>query len=344
VENFRTEFGYRCVCTRETTTPEELSKHGKRCSSYKEQKSRFKEKRKKEYVRQCLIENKLKCQFCEFYGHVLTEHLKLKHGIKKEDYKGELLSEKAKENIKKRNKRNGDWINRRKETGESLIEFKNKLSKSVSESIMSNEKERQRRSEMLAEINKRDESRKRSSTVAQRTSKRKDLLEKRYAKLKKWREENREEFFERCTKQLLKHKSKPEKILYKHVTETYPEYKFKNNCFIKDDIFCLSKSGRKQIDIFSERYKVIIEFDGIQHFKQTHINQNLEETKEKDRQLNEYAKINNMTLIRISHDQFSYRMGGIFINEVFDNLSKILSKENNTSDRNIYLLGDLYDK
>ena len=94
---------------------------------------------------------------------------------------------------------NGDWISRAKERGEDLTEYFEKLSCKISEGIMKSDSAREARRQNLSRLNKTQEFRERSSETAKKTSSRKDIQDKRSKQLAKWRENNPEEFYEKCT-------------------------------------------------------------------------------------------------------------------------------------------------
>jgi very-short-patch-repair endonuclease len=147
--------------------------------------------------------------------------------------------------------------------------------------------------------------RKKASETAIKTSARKDIQENRAANLKKWRDQNPDEFYDKCTSKMSNcWRSKPEMMLF-DVLKDIEEYRFKQNQIVKSDKFP-TKSKRKQIDIGDKSKRTYIEFDGELHFKQTGLNQ-LDTVQEKDRLLDEHIIKHGWTLIRVGYDQFSYR-------------------------------------
>src|SRR5690606_2149695 len=95
-----------------------------------------------------------------------------------------------------------------------------------------------------------------------------EIKERRGENLRKWREENPEEFYEKCTKNLILSKTpkitKAEKALRSWLDEQYPDV-FKYNQFLYSKEFP-SLAGKKQIDFATKDKKILIELDGPFHF------------------------------------------------------------------------------
>lgn len=247
----------------------------------------------------------IECVLCKFAGRKITQHVKKEHGLLKQEYEaryGPTICESASKAYAET--RNYDWIHRANEEKKDLTEYKRKMAKAVSDAIMNNPDERKRRSELLGYLNKSDEFRKRSSETAKKTSMRFEIQARRVEQLKKWREVNCEEFFEKCTKKMLSiWHSKPEKALYE-IVRAIDGYAFRFNQTIKSETFP-TKSKRKQVDMGDKVCRVYLEFDGILHFKKKYKKQKLEEIQLKDRLLDEHIERRNWTLIRISYDQWN---------------------------------------
>jgi hypothetical protein len=227
-------------------------------------------------------------------------------------------------NYSRQNATNGQWITRAKGSGADLSNYREKMSKSVSSSVMSNPKERARRSAQMSENNKSPAARELSRNTAKKTSARPDIIEKRTQNLKKWREEHFDEFHEKCIKAMHSSwNSIPEKKLF-NIVKSFND-SFKNNQRLYDTCIT-SKSKRKQVDMISETLRCIIEFDGKLHFQPLRGEDMFQDTQRRDRELNEAALKQNMTLVRISYDQFSYKDGGKFSEDCLKRLFELLCK------------------
>ena len=66
-----------------------------------------------------------------------------------------------------------------------------------------------------------------------------------------------------------------------------------------------NKTGRKlYFDFYIQNYNLIIEYDGQHHFRNDSFNNNLEEVLYRDSIKNNYCKIKNINLLRISYKEF----------------------------------------
>jgi len=246
------------------------------------------------------------CKICGWHAKRLSGHLHKEHGIDSSEYNNPVLCETSKKKYEAVAQDNGNWIEKAKARGEDLAEYRKKMGKALSESIISNPEDRKRRAKVMAGVNKSEVMRKKASETAKKTSAREDVQEKRAAQLKRWRDENPDKFFNQCTSRMLRPHwhSKPESLLYDVVSDR-DNYKFKQNQVVKSNTF-ISKSKRKQVDIGDKSRRVYIEYDGKLHFIQTRLNQ-LQKVQEKDRLLDEHIKKHSWVLIRVGYDQFSYR-------------------------------------
>jgi len=287
----------------------------------------------------------VECQICGYCNKKIMLHLKAKHNINRKNYEKTYKSLTICENSSKSYSNAGmgreNWITIAQREGKDLTEYKEKLSKTISKTVMSDPDERERRSKLMIEINnvqkQNPEYIKSLSERAKKTSARPDIIEKRSAQLKRWRDNNPEEFKSQCTDHMLTYKSKPEKILLNIITNKYDG--FKGNQFIIDDMFLqTSKAKRKQVDIANIKEKILIEFDGHFHFKNVEKFNNLEISKLRDSLLNEYASKNDYTLIRISHDQFIYKNKNEFKPECLEQLFKLIDEKI----PGVYKIGELY--
>lgn len=237
------------------------------------------------------------------------------------------------------NKKNGDWITRKKADGVDLSDYKSKMSKSVSNAIMSNPDERKRRSILLGKLNQTDVAKKRSSDSAIRTSARPEILEARSKKLAEWRLREPEKFYENCISKLIAFKtSKPEKWLRDWVQNEFIEYEFKGNQQLKASCFVLNKTKRRQIDIMSKSHKIIIEVDGILHFRNIESWNQLELCRKKDQELNDGAFNMGYVVIRVGYDTWEVGTGEVK-KEYCDLIKKIIID----AKPGVYKLGKVYE-
>lgn len=280
------------------------------------------------------------CAICGYHRKKLGNHITIEHKIDLDEYKAKynkkIICEKSSDTYKKQNAINSDWINRAKERGEDLSEYKKKMGDAVREAILSDPKERQRRAEVMAKVNKTEEMRNKSSETAKKTSARPDIQQQRSAQLKRWRDNNSEEFYNKCIYKMLKSShSKPEIELF-NVVKTFEGCNFTLSPMIISDTF-ISTSKRKQIDIGDSNKGIYLEFDGPRHFK--NIDNQLKTIKKKDDLLDAYIVDNNLTLIRVSQDQFSYTKRNYgFSKECLQKLFFVL--ENNL--KGVFYIGELY--
>ena len=304
----RPEFGYAC----------------QRCATVVGKRGGYKKPyvSHEEHVRNCWPEgvsgeDYVECKLCKFAGMKITQHVKNIHGMSKDEYiakHGHVIAFASLKNYSK--SENWNWIEREKAKGNDLVKYREKMSKSVSEAIMTDPEERKRRAELLGELNKREDFRKRSSDAAKVTSARPEIIETRTKKLLEWQAQNPEVFFEKCivpfvtwTKRGPKF-SKPELLLCEILKE-FSEFSFNYGQVIKSDKFLsTNKSGRKQVDFGDTKVGVYIEFDGKHHFMPLFQTvEEFERTQTKDKILDQIIVERNLMLIRISFDQFHQKRG-----------------------------------
>lgn len=247
----------------------------------------------------------------------ITQHVKNIHMMSKEEYiakHGQVIASTSSKNYGK--SENWNWIEREKANGNDLAEYRAKMSKSVSEAIMTNPEERQRRAELLGELNKTEEFRKRASEVAKITSSRPEIIEERTKRLQEWQAQNPNVFFEKCIVPFVTWTTrgpkftKPE-LLLKEILKEFSEFNFNYGQIIKSEKLLLTnKSGRKQVDFGDIKMGVYIEFDGKHHFEKLfQSDEEFERTKLKDKILDEIIVERNLMLIRISYDQYHSKRG-----------------------------------
>jgi predicted transcriptional regulator len=319
---------YRCDrCGINFSNKKNYNNHNKKCIS--------------KYDKLILGKDYVICSICGYYSKSLAVHILKKHGISSEDYKkdNQIICSKSVEVYKIQNKYNSNWINRAKNQGENLSEYFKKMGDAVKKSILSNPEERSRRAKVMTNVNKSDVMRKKSSETAIKTSARKEIQEQRAEKLKNWRDNNPDIFKEKCTYKMLNSwNSKPETLLYEVIVKRN-DYNFRRHQKLKSKTF-ISITKEKDIDIADKLKKVYIEYDGALHFKNTNLNK-LTEIKEKDRLLDEFITKENLTLIRVGYDQFSYRKSDYgFKKECIDKIFEILDNPK----PGLYKIGEVYNK
>lgn len=268
----------------------------------------------------------VECFLCKFAGSKITQHVQSAHGLSKEEYiekYGPVICSASSKRYGSTD--NCNWITRKKNDGEDLTTYKAKMGLAVSNAIMSNTNERNRRSNLLGSLNKRQDFRDRSSKAAKITSSRPEILEKRSARLKRWREENPEEFQKIITKSLQKSSSRPEKLLFEICKEIFGESTVSQ--FQVQHILIPNKTKRARIDIANKDNKILVEFDGPFHFKPILGMDNLALRIARDEAVEKYAIENDYVLIRISYDCFD---GKHFNENVLNTLKECIAKRFNS--------------
>lgn len=215
------------------------------------------------------------------------------------------------------NKENGNWIQRRRDDGDDLMDYRKKMGEAVSSAIMSNTQERERRSKLLGELNKRDDARERSRNTAIKTSARPEIIKQR-------------------TKRLIEKAYKPT-LGEQALIVTLKDLGFVWNRQIHDSMF-INKSQRRQVDFMNHEKRFLIEFDGRQHFVDSWRRSPLEKTHTNDLLLDEWVRQNNCVLVRVGFKQFNYktkklseRSESLLLNAINDNLKS-----------GTYFIGDEY--
>lgn len=258
------------------------------------------------------------CQICHTTHKMISKHLK-HHNISTKEYKNLypnacLVCEET-HNVYTIA---GDWITRKKEAGEDLSEYCAKMGKAVSDSIMSNPKERERRSAQLTKNNKTQEARDLARKTAIKTSSREDILVQRTERLHHARQP-----------------SKAENVL----KEILLPIGFLHSQVVKDkNVFTTTKTGRRVLDFIHLDKHIIVEFDGGQHFTASFQNQSMELTKLSDDILNNWAINNGYCMIRISYEYFSDRHK-TFDQQLLNELFEIINNPQNK----LYKLGKAYE-
>lgn len=267
------------------------------------------------------------CSVCNHKFRSLTNHIK-SHGISSEEYIGDLSCQKEFEKRSAVRKGKMPWHIKLKQ--ENLEKYKSKMEsmgKNLSKSLLSNNEEISRRSNLLKELWK-DESfqklaKESSSLTAIKTSKRPEILLQRSEKLRLWREANPEDFQEKCIKSLTKKgSSRGERELLIELNHRFPDLHLKPNQFIYNVGF-ETKSKKRQVDMLSVEHKIIFEFDGIHHFIKTSNQTDLEhiENLNKDKRFNSLLH-KKWTIIRVSCELWNPRRG--FHPKLFDEIDKFV--------------------
>lgn len=284
------------------------------------------------------------CNICGIKALNLTFHLKKDHSLTKENYDGNFCSKKSFEQRSKAHKGKENWVSRYRKTNPDLLkQMIVQMGSKVSDTILANNEERKRRSETLKLLWKNDFFRIKAvancSKTAIKTSSRKDILFKRGEKLAHWRKEEPDKFYEKCTSKLVSAwKSKGEKDLFLHVKTNFSDFNFVNGSSISSPKFT-NKSKKHQVDILERNKKIILEFDGLLHFKNIPKWNQLEEVQNRDLEFNKILS-EEYLVIRVSSDQWSAKKGF-----TEDSKLKILSLINdylNNSKPELHLIGNLY--
>lgn len=291
----------------------------------------------------------LTCHCGKTFNHLrgqnsLRNHRKICDVFKK--FRTTQRSEAAKDGFKKSLARDPEKIKMTRE----------RSGKKISQTIMANIDERNRRAKLLGNLNKTDKFRKKASETAIKTSARKEIQESRSAALKQWRDENPDKFneiikkngdrltewtknhpeehYEKCVKPLLNNwKSKPEKCLLnfcKSIVNDCRSYFLVNNIFT-------TKTKRRQIDVFSQSKSIIIEFDGPLHFENIFGDEDFKSKKCKDFEINSLR--DKYCIIRVSYDCYFYNIEN-FKNDILDAIKELLLNPKN----GLYLFGSKYGK
>jgi very-short-patch-repair endonuclease len=261
----------------------------------------------------------IECRLCKFAGTRITLHVKNIHGLSVEAYEsnyGPTKCQATRDKYVANGKINGDWITRKKEAGEDLTAYKEKMGRAVSTAIMNNPDERKRRSELLGELNKRDDARKRSSVAAKKTSARPEIIKARAERL------------------INSYKpSRPEKAMKNFLSGRG----FRRNVLISGDFSTLTK--RRQIDFLNEDRKIAIEFDGMHHFKPAWKRMPMDIIHRNDVELDCWLVSNDHALIRVGASQYHKN-----IEDLHEPCKQILDLllSNHSIKKGLYLIGNDY--
>lgn len=253
----------------------------------------------------------VECALCDFVGLKITQHVKIVHGLTKDEYQskhGRLICENSSRSYGSTG--NYDWIKRARDKGEDLTERFAATGPAKSAGILASQKAIAARKRNMSELNKRPERRARSSEVAKETSKRPEIIERRTQNLREWRSQHFEDFYEKCVMPMIGaleklngdiHQTTPEKVL-QNLLSGIEGYDFKYSQCVKSNHFS-SLSKRKQVDFGDKSRRVYVEFDGVRHFRD--FNGSLKKIREQDDALDSHIIEHGWTLLRISYDQFT---------------------------------------
>ena len=335
-------FAFSCGCVVEQCLKAFLKRDSfEYCTKCKPKKQQIRVRQKKNDKFDGLIDgyDYVACAICGFRSKSLGSHVSNAHGISADDYKKDhkIICDVSFNCYKNQNYHNGNWINRAKERGEDLKDYYERMSQAVSSAILSDPDDRKRRAKVMSDVNKSDVMRKKASETAKKTSARREIQLERVGRIHAWQKANPQEFYDKCINKMLNvYNSKPESLLY-DIIKDYPNYNLKRHRKIRSDKFKPYK--QRDIDIGDADRHLFIEYDGPLHFKQTSLNQ-LDEVREKDILLNNHITDHNWTLIRIGHDQFSYRKSDYgFKKECLDILFSILD----TPTSGVHYIGKVYE-
>lgn len=217
---------------------------------------------------------------------------------------------------------NWNWIKRANERGEDLSSYKKKMGDAVRKSILANQDERKRRSSLskstITKWATSVEGRRVASETAKITSARPEILEAR-------------------TKRLI-YSYKPSKG--ERALETFVSpLGFRRNVLVKSARFS-TKTKRRQIDFLNKEKMIAIEFDGGHHFMNAWKRMSLDTIHKNDLELDDWCKLQGITLIRVSHSQFNTRK-----NDINEECKKALLSFLETKDREgVFFYGNEYEK
>ena len=325
------------------------------CSTEFSKKKFFEEckiKCKSKYANLILGEDYVICSICGYHAKSLGTHVYKIHSIEINVYKKQhqIICSKSAQNYSESSSENS-WLSKAVAEGRDLTEYWSKVSAGVKKAINSNPDELKRRSELMTELNIKQQSnvdfQKIVSDTAKKTSARKDIQDARTKRLKKWRTDNPILFYNKCVRKMITtFQSKPEKLLYKYLS-SIDGFSFKRNQFIHSKLIS-NKSLKKQMDMGDKNKRVYVEFDGILHFEPKFGDQTLKRIRQKDIEIEQHMKNHNWTLIRVSCDQFIYSSKMInkvkhdasyFKKECLDEVVRIL----NSKIPGIYKIGAAYN-
>jgi len=289
----------------------------------------------------------VECAICGLIGTKIAKHVSEVHCLSREAYEaehGSLTCEAARAAASRVGKVNGDWIERAKAKGEDLSEYRATMGVSVKRTIMANPAERARRSELaqttIVAWAQSEDGRKTSSTTAKLTSARPEIVAQRTENLRAWREREPEKFQAIVTKMIGCRTTKPEKMTLEFLQREFPEHDFKGNQRLMNaQLFQLTKSHKRQIDIMSRTRKLVVEVDGYIHFNNVKQWDQLASVHAKDAELNATLPLMGYTLVRVSYDQWNANTG-----ELLDDCkNKLLSIVRSDLEPAVHYIGSMYN-
>jgi very-short-patch-repair endonuclease len=286
----------------------------------------------------------VKCLICGHSAKKLHVHLKKMHSINKKQYQelypgASVLSENSRLAYSKANKLNGPKANEKMKADGKWDDVQERRSQTMKNLIANDPHQQEIRRQNMVKINvvHKEHLRKISSETAKKTSARPEILAARSENLRRWRDEHSEDFYEKCTKKMMStFQSKPEKLLFKIVSEKFPFLEFKRNQRLYSELLTNS-SKRKQIDIFSQKFKIIIEYDGPCHFHNHRGDKALEIVQVRDLEM-EKIFCEEFMIIRVSDSCHKYATKSFFLEHVLVTLFNLLLNPF----AGIYKLGEEY--
>ncbi len=292
------------------------------------------------------------CSICGVHSKSIAVHINKIHKLTANEYikkyNSKILCEDTEKKHNFANKENSKLAKQALKalTNIEFLKRNKKISQSVSKSILNDKNEIKRRSKLMKLINDKmlanPEYRTVLSERAKITSAKPEVIKNRSAKLKKWRELNPEDFYNKCTKKMINcFQSKPEKKLFEFMV-LLDGYSFKRNQFIYSETIS-NKSHKKQMDIADKNKRIYIEYDGVLHFKPKFGQEVLEKIKKRDQEAEDHILKHNWVLIRVSCDQYIDRNKiekSYFKNDCLEKIKEIL-KNNKPG---VYKIGNEYEQ
>ena len=286
-----------------------------------------------------VLEGNIFCTLCGESGKNLKSHVRREHDL--ESYRGPLLSPSSRLSYSRSNSGRVPWQSQLKQRGEWTEEASGALGAKISAAIMSSPEERCRRSDLMGELNKRQDFRDRSSRVARETSSRPEIIAQRTEQLRRWRFENPDDFKSKCTDKLRKwndenpalvaltiqkivesSRSKAELALCSIISDRLGIADVSPHYIFDDRFSPYNTSKMKQVDVWLPSLGVAVEYDGFLHFMDTsndYVTSRYEESSAKDRILEEVLFERGVRLVRLSRNAWD-RASGSFDESSLDKL------------------------
>lgn len=218
-------------------------------------------------------------------------------------------------------------------------EWRGNLGPAISQGVLASPSAREARRQNFSKLGKSELMRQVASNTAKKTSARPEIITQRTENLRRWRDTHPEEFQAITSKMTGTFQSKPEKMLYEWCCQTFPALDFKQNQqFRRIGKITTTQSGKRQLDIYSRSHEIVVEFDGVWHFKAIKDQNTLIKIQIRDLELNRVLPEEGFTLIRVSYDQFKYGRGGYFLESCLERIRGIVL----SGEKGLFLIGDAY--